>query len=131
MTKFDKIALFFWSVSVAGMGLFCCAHKGEKSIHPENDDQFKQAALINPPHDRCKIVGQDLFTYLYLDTDGDKSTFEYVAADVRNISYNRWIYAMEYKEAIESLEVGEIRSLNQWRRVAPNIVRAKFWRAKE
>ena len=114
-------------VLAALCGMYACDTKGEKSIHPEDDEQFKTATLINPPHDRCKVLGEDLFTYLYLDTDGNRNTYEYVAADVRNITYGNWKPAMEYKAAIESLEVGEKRTLNQWRKVAPNIVKAKFW----
>ena len=126
-----KILLSLGALAAAGMGISFCSQKTEKSIHPEGDEQFLTATLINPPHDRCKILGKDLFTYLYLDTDGNRTTYEYVAADVRDITYGNWKPAMEYKDAIESLDVGERRSLNQWKKVAPNIVKAKFWKSRD
>ena len=71
---------------------------------------------------------QELVTLLHFDTDGNPATVEYMGLDSRTVRACGQQNLNDYREAIESLECGERKTLLQWKNVTPNIVLYEYCR---
>ncbi len=116
-------------LKLAGLGAltaaFCSCERPK--AYPEGKELEQAAWLINKPGQRAQFVHEgELFTRLFLDTDGDRSTYEYVAMDKRTIFVSGKQNVYDYRKAIDTLETGECRTLAEWKKVAPNIVKGEY-----
>ncbi|MBE6455355.1 MAG: hypothetical protein IJC11_01755 [Alphaproteobacteria bacterium] len=102
----------------------------ERYLHPQDFEWYHSATLITPQRDRCHYVPdrQELVTLLHFDTDGNPATVEYMGLDSRNVRTCGQQNLNDYREAIESLECGERKTLLQWKNVTPNIVLYEYCR---
>ena len=116
-------------LKLAGLGALTatiCSCEPPKA-YPEGKEWEQEAWLINKPGQRAQFVHEgELFTRLFLDTDGDRSTYEYVAMDKRTIFLSGRKNVYDYRKAVDLLETGECRTLAEWKKVAPNIVKGKY-----
>ena len=116
-------------LKLAGFGALTaalCSCERPKA-YPEGKELEQEAWLINGPGQRAQFVHEgELFTRLFLDTDGDRNTYEYVAMDKRTIFVSGKQNVYDYRKAIDTLETGECRTLAEWKKVAPNIVKGEY-----
>lgn len=105
---------------------FCSCDRPK--AYPVGEELNQEAWLLNEPGKRSQFIQEgQLLTCLYLDTDGDKTTFEYAAMDLRSVRYVGADDVYNYRKAVDMLQTGECRTLAEWKKVAPNIVKGKYF----
>lgn len=128
MTQTEKTLI---ALAAAGVVIgFISTHKRPKA-YPEGAELDQYAWLINQPGQRSRFINNgQLYTTLYLDTDGNTSTYEYVAADLRDIHVVGEKAVFDYKKAVDMLKTGDCRTLAEWKKVAPNIIIGKYVKSR-
>lgn len=132
MTKRNQTFNTLKTLSLIGaLSTVCLIPSCNKTTYPHGEELNKRATLINGENARCQYVKNgekvQLITQLFLDTDGNRATTEYVALDVRSLELSGKEALIDYEKAIRSLKTGDNRTLREWQNVAPNIYYAKYF----